>query len=291
MANLKRRALWALTGNPTLERLVGGTDQTRDAAWRRARRYVAGRTLEEAQPVVVGLAGRGLAVSVDRFGERVTDADVAKAAADEYVALAEAVAGLPEGIWLSADLSHLGLDVSLPLCRELVERVLAALPSGRRLQLGAEDSWRTDAILRIVEEVAGAGGAIGATLQANLRRSQVDADRLAAAAVPVRLVKGAYPEAANVAYEWGEQTDLAYLRLARQLHHADVDVALATHDRVLREALLPELPAATVEMLLGVRNDDAEALLQAGRTVRMYVPYGADWLRYYLRRIPEAQAF
>lgn len=289
MANLKRRALLALTGNPTLERLVGGTDQTRDAAWRRARRYVAGRTLDEAQPVIAGLSGRGLAVSVDRFGERISDADVAKAAADEYVALAGTVATLPENVWLSADLSHLGLDVSLPLCRELVDRVLAALPGGRRLQLGAEDSWRTDATLRIVEEVAAAGGAIGATLQANLRRSQADADRLAAAGVPVRLVKGAYAEPDNVAYEWGEETDLAYLRLARHLHGQDVDVALATHDRVLREALLPELPNASVEMLLGVRNDDTDALVRAGRTVRMYVPYGADWLRYYLRRIPEAQ--
>jgi proline dehydrogenase len=66
-------------------------------------------------------------------------------------------------------------------------------------------------------------------------------------------------------------------------------VLLATHDEVLREALRSDLPQATVEVLYGVRPDEAEALVTAGRTVRVYLPFGCDWFRYAMRRLAEAQ--
>ena len=103
----------------------------------------------------------------------------------------------------------------------------------------------------------------------------------------IRLVKGAYVEAA-AAHRYGEETDLAFLRLARELHAAGADVALATHDPILREALV-QLEAVSVEMLLGVRNDDIRDLVERGIPVRLYVPYGRDWFRYWMRRIAESQ--
>jgi hypothetical protein len=90
-----------------------------------------------------------------------------------------------------------------------------------------------------------------ATVQANLRRSPQDVARLAAAGVPVRLVKGAYVEPAGLAYPWGEETDVAFLRLAHQLRETGAAFSLATHDPVLREALLLALGPSPVEMLLG----------------------------------------
>ncbi len=70
---------------------------------------------------------------------------------------------------------------------------------------------------------------------------------------------------------------------------AGVRLALATHDRALRAALLPDLPDAACELLLGVHPADAAALARAGRTVRIYVPYGEGWFRYLMRRRAEAQ--
>jgi proline dehydrogenase len=66
-------------------------------------------------------------------------------------------------------------------------------------------------------------------------------------------------------------------------------VALATHDPVVREALLTALPDLGVEMLLGVRGEDARELAARGVPVRIYVPYGHDWFRYAMRRFAESR--
>jgi proline dehydrogenase len=58
---------------------------------------------------------------------------------------------------------------------------------------------------------------------------------------------------------------------------------------VIREALLPALPGAGVEMLLGVRSDDLGPLVARGVPVRVYVPYGDRWFRYAMRRVAESR--
>lgn len=268
-----------------MRRLPAGEDLTYAAA----KRYVAGSTREEAFAVVGQLHDQGLATSIDLFGEQVRDETAARVAADDYVALAGALVDLAAGTYLSIDLSHVGLDLSVDLCRQQVERILATMPSNARLQIGAEDSARTDRILEVLVALARNGGPIMATLQANLRRSERDASTVIEVGIPVRLVKGAYVEPPQVAHRWGEETDLAYIRLAHRLHAAGTDVIIATHDPVLREALLAALPSLGVEMLLGVRSEDAIRLAQRGDPVRIYVPYGQDWFRYWMRRVAEAR--
>jgi proline dehydrogenase len=107
--------------------------------------------------------------------------------------------------------------------------------------------------------------------------------------VPIRLVKGAYVEASDISHPWGEPTDRAFLDLVGQLANAGARLSLATHDRALLEASLERSPDAPVEMLLGVRSDDARSLAARGVSVRLYVPYGNDWFRYFMRRLAEAQ--
>jgi proline dehydrogenase len=172
--------------------------------------------------------------------------------------------------------------------KQRLERITAALPPGRRLQVGAEEERRADRILAAVLAVARIGGAVSATIQANLKRSRADALALAEAGVSIRLVKGAYVEHPRVARPWGEPTDLAFLELAYELHANGAKVAIATHDAILREALLRALPGIGVEMLLGVRSADARALAGRGVPVRIYVPYGDGWFRYAMRRWAES---
>lgn len=205
--------------------------------------------------------------------------------AADYVALGREAAALPGDVCIALDLSHLAIDSDPVAARAHLVRIAAAAP----VQIGAEDSVRTDRILDCVIDAARAGARVSATLQANLRRSPTDADRLAAAGVPVRLVKGAYVEPHAVAHPYGEATDRAFARLAHRLHAAGAQLTLATHDPVLREALLPALPGVGVEQLLGVRAADAEELVAAGRQVRVYVPYGDGWFRYWMRRVAEAR--
>ncbi len=279
---LARTARFRLATSRVLDRTVHAAPPLRARAWRSARRYVGGRTAEEALAVARSLHAAGLASSIDLFGERVTDVQEAQEVAAAYVGLAGRLRGAPEGVWLSLDLSHVAFDLGL------AAEIASAVPDGRRLQLGAEEADTADRTVEAACRLAGEGLPVGATLQANLRRSTTDADRLAAAGVPVRLVKGAYVERADVARPWGRETDVAYAMLAHRLAAGGAEVALATHDRVLRERLLADLPRAGCELLLGVHPEQARDLVARGRHVRIYVPYGDDWLRYLLRRRAEA---
>jgi proline dehydrogenase len=145
-------------------------------------------------------------------------------------------------------------------------------------------------VLSCVLDVAGRGLAdrLGGTVQANLLRSSDDAEALAAAGVHVRLVKGAYVESAGV-HPFGEPTDIAYLRLGFQLAEQQAAWSMATHDGVLREALLLAVGRVTVEQLLGVRPEVLGHLRQRDVPTRVYVPYGEDWFRYWMRRLAESR--
>jgi proline dehydrogenase len=289
MARADRAVLFRLATSDRFERAVRSRRPGERRAWRSARRYVAGVAQEDATRVALELARRGVGASLDCFGEQVADPDEARAAADRYVGLARALSTLPDGAWLSVDLSHVGLDVSAAFCRSQLDRIASELPPGRLIQVGAEDSARADRVLDVLLTLARDGAPVGATLQANLRRSDRDAARLSEAGVHVRLVKGAYVEAPELARPYGDETDLAFVSLAHEIAAGGARLALATHDRVLREALLPALPDAECELLLGVRGQDAYELARRGRTVRVYVPFGDDWFRYWMRRLAESR--
>jgi proline dehydrogenase len=283
-----RRPLFALATSDRLERAVRGIPGGEALAYRLASRYVAGLTAEDAFVTASRLAERGVLSSIDYFGERVTDPDEAERVADAYVALAARLGSeAPAGTYLSVDLSHLAID-DAGVARRL-ERITEALPAGAVVQVGAEEAARADRILATVLAVARGGVRVAATLQANLRRSVSDASTLVDAGVPIRLVKGAYVESPAVAHSFGEPTNLAFVNLAHSLHGAGAKLSLATHDPVLREALLPSLPGAGVEMLLGVRPDDQLELAARGVTIRVYMPYGNQWFRYAMRRLAESR--
>jgi proline dehydrogenase len=257
-------------------------------AYRLARHYVAGTRPQDALACAQRLAAAGLASSIDCFGENISDPIEADRVTDHYVALVQTLERAPANTFLSIDLSHIGLDQRGEAVQQRLERIATALTAGRRIQVGAEQERRADRILAAVLAVARKGGAVSATIQANLKRSRSDAQALAEAGVPIRLVKGAYVEDPQVARPWGEPTDLAFVELAHDLHANGAEVAIATHDAILRETLLRALPGIGVEMLLGVRSADARVVAGRGLPVRIYVPYGDGWFRYAMRRWAES---
>src|SRR5918992_835627 len=123
---LDRVILFRLATSSRFERAVRIAPGGERAAWRGASRYVAGTS------------------AADAF-------------AASYVRLAEDLAEHPPSVWLAVDLSHLGLDVDAERCADHLAAAAAALPPGRRIQVGAEDHTRTDAVLGCVLDVAGRG--------------------------------------------------------------------------------------------------------------------------------------
>jgi proline dehydrogenase len=289
--SVDRVILFRLATSQRLERAVRAAPPGERLAWRAASRYVAGTTAASAIQVAQSLHERGIGSSLDQFGELVRDTATAGQVTAGYLTLADQVNALPAEVWLSADLSHLGLDVDPGGCADRLAEIAARLSAGRRIQVGAEDHERAEAVLTCIETVAGRGlaGRLGATAQANFRRTPRDLERLVAAGVHIRLVKGAYLEPDDHALPYGEPTDLVYLRLAHQLAQTGASFALATHDGVLREGLLAALGPRPVEQLLGVRPDVLGELTARGIPVRVYVPFGANWFRYWMRRLAESR--
>ncbi len=187
-----RAVLFRLATSSQLERAVRALPGGEQRAWNAASRYVAGSTLGDARATVQRMAGHGVHSSIDQFGEMVQDAATADRVATDYLKLADQLTTLPETTWLSVDSSHLGLDVDPQRCLEHLAAIASALPAGRRIQVGAEDYDRTDRVLDCVLAVAGRGLAdrLGATVQANFRRSSWDLDQLVSAGVHVRYPEG-----------------------------------------------------------------------------------------------------
>ena len=284
-----RAVLFRLATCERLEKAVKRAPGGEIAAWRAASRYVAGRSREDAFSTAVRLLEAGHGVSVDLFGERVSDPALADRVVDDYLELAGALPPPPADVWLSVDLSHLALVADASGAAARLAAIARATPSGRRVQVGAEEAALTDAVLGCVLEVARLGVAdrLGATVQANLLRSPADIDVLADAGVHIRLVKGAYLE--SDAHPYGEPTDVAFLRLGFRLVKRGTAWSMATHDARLREALLLAHGPVRVEQLLGVRAEALSELHAREIPTRVYVPYGDDWFRYWLRRVAESR--
>jgi proline dehydrogenase len=289
VASVSRRVLLRLAASRPFERLVRALPLVEPVAYRRARRYVAGPVAGDALACARELHAQAVAASIDLVGGSVGDARQAEAVTAAYIDLTGRLDEAPHGTYLSIDLSRIGLDGSPSACRARMERIAGSLPAGSAIQVNAEEARRAQAICDTVLALAGDGLSIWATVQANLRRSPRDAERLAAGGVPVRLVKGAYLEDPEEALPWGEPTDRAYRELARTLHAGGVTLALATHDGRLRDELLSALPGSRIEMLLGVRPQEARELAGRGMSVRVYVPYGPGWFRYAMRRLAESR--
>jgi proline dehydrogenase len=287
---LDRAVLFRVATSEPLEHAVKRVPGGEGAAWRAASRYVAGRSRDDALATVADLHERGHAASIDFFGEHVRDAAEADRVLEHYLLLAGSLPATPADVWLAVDLSHFAVGSDAAAAAARLAAVARALPAGRRIQVGAEEAAVTDAVLSCVLQVAEQGLAdrLGATVQANLLRSPADADALVEAGVHVRLVKGAYVESGG-AHPHGEATDVAFLRLGFQLAGRGAAWSMATHDGRLREALLLAHGALGVEHLLGVRPDVLDELHGRGIPTRVYVPYGADWFRYWLRRVAESR--
>jgi proline dehydrogenase len=136
-----------------------------------------------------------------------------------------------------------------------------------------------------------------AVLQAYLRRTQADCAELAGVGSRVRLCKGAYKEPSAVAYQKREDVDLSYVRCMNVLLAGAGYPMFATHDPRLIEIGVERakfhgraLPDYEFQMLYGIRPDEQRRLAREGHTMRVYIPYGAQWYGYLMRRLAERPA-
>jgi proline dehydrogenase len=263
-----------------------------------SRRFVAGETRAEALAVTRELNRQGFKVTLDYLGEEVTDPKQAAAAAEEYAGAVEeaAAGGLETGV--SVKLSHLGIRIDAELARRhlllIAER---AAKVARFVRVDMEGAELTAQTIEFVREVHRQTGNVGTVIQSYLRRSSEDIEGLNRDNIPVRLVKGAYLEPEEVAYQENEEVVLYFMRLTEALMRDGTRPAIATHDEKLIDFAIDiafifglEPTDYEFQLLYGIRRDLQEKLLQNGYQVRIYLPYGEDWYGYFMRRLAERPA-
>jgi proline dehydrogenase len=266
-------------------------------------RFVAGTEIADAVRVTQTVNRAGMSVTIDNLGENVTNPHEARHSAELYQQILGAIAGNQLNANISLKLTHMGLDVDEGLARELVGGLVAKAasmtPAGF-VRVDMEGSPYTQRTLDFVHELhrmPGNGNSVGTVIQAYMKRSESDVEKLLAEGIRIRLCKGAYKEPSNIAFESKADVDANYIKLMKILMKSGVYHGMATHD----ENIIREAQAFTTkekiardsfefQMLYGIRRDLQQSLVRDGWRMRVYIPFGTEWYPYFMRRLAERPA-
>ena len=259
-----------------------------------ASRFVAGETPAEAIEHADALNDRGVKAILNLLGEHYHERPPADGDAAAYRDLVRDIADADVDACVSVKPSQIGLDIGEDVFRENLEGIVeAADDHGVFTWVDMEDHETTDATLDAFEDFARKyEGDVGVCIQANLKRTDEDLERLADVPGKVRLVKGAYDEPGEIAYKRKERVNEAYRDYLEYMFQAfEGGVAVGSHDPAMIQhaADLHEEYGTDyeVQMLMGVREDAQTELAADGVETWQYVPYGDKWFSYFYRRAME----
>jgi len=243
-----------------------------------AKAYVAGDTADDARRVARAWAARGLPATLGFWDD---ERDAPRAVADEYLAALE---GMARPDYVSIKVTALRFDEGL-----VDEVARKALAQGVRLHFDAMWPDTVDRTQAAVDRLLARfpGLAIGFTLAGRwARSSERDAAWVVERRLPVRVVKGQFPGAADLELRQG------FARVVEALAGRAAHVAVASHDVPLAETCLRRLAGAgtsrELELLHGLptRGSLASAS-RLGEQARLYVGYGRAHLPYAVGKVVE----
>jgi len=260
-----------------------------------ARRYIAGETRKDAIEAVRRLNGSGVLATIDNLGENVRDASETRESVKEYSSLLDDIDKSNVHSTISLKLTHLGLDISEELTEKNAGTIIEKAQSLKNfVRFDMEGSAYTQKTIDMAVKLHRLYPNVGVAVQSYLKRSSSDIDLLIKEGVSVRLVKGAYKEPPEIAFEDKSDVDKNYEALMKKLLLNGVRPAIATHDEKLINGAIGFAEENNIskerfefQMLLGIKRTLQKKLATEGYTVRVYVPYGKNWLPYILRRLGE----
>jgi len=263
-----------------------------------ARRFVAGETLDDAIEAGREVNRARRSASLDLLGENVSDEAGARRAAEDYLAIFDRIAREKLDANVSLKLTQLGLDLSEPLCQELLEGIAAhAAELENFVRIDMEGSAYTQRTVEITRRVRAKYSNVGTVMQAYLYRAEQDVKDLLSVGCRMRLCKGAYNEPPDIAFPNKADVDANYVKLMKLLLPSGSYHGIATHDPEVIQATKRFVSEKNIsreqfefQMLYGIRIDLQEQLVHEGYRLRVYIPYGTDWFPYFMRRLAERPA-
>ena len=261
-----------------------------------SKKYIAGPRLEHAVQKVQALNKMGMMATLDLLGEESKSKEKAEEAVQEYLRMLKVIDENKLDSNISIKPTQMGLLIDKEFCFSNIERIIQeAKKYDNFVRIDMEDHTTTsdtiDFFLRLKEKY---NGPVGTVIQAYLRRTSDDINKLIKHKANLRLCKGIYVEPRAIAYKDMSIINENYKFNLQKLLSQKCYVGIATHDEMLVWHALKVIEEQGLEsneyefqMLLGVDEELRKIIVDAGHRLRVYVPYGEDWYPYSVRRLKE----
>jgi proline dehydrogenase len=272
-------------------------------ARRAVRRFMPGETADDALDAGERFHREGISTLYTRLGENLARIDEADEVAAHYMGVYDEIERRGLDGEVSVKLTQLGFDLDAERTFEHAARLAERAAQGRGiLWIDIEGSAYTENTVALYLRLKASHPNVGLALQAYLRRTADDVQRLIPLEPAIRLVKGAYAEPEEIAYQSRHDVDTNFVALAVALLEARKAggrprIALGTHDvRLIDQigdharAMGLDKDAFEVQMLYGIREDQQRRLAKEGVPVRDLIAYGEHWYPWYMRRLAERPA-
>lgn len=258
-----------------------------------AQSVVAGTNIQETIDSIKELNKHGIACTVDNLGEFVFEKSEATAAKNQILELIQAIHDYKVDAHISLKPSQLGLDIDIDFCYENLKEIVALADQfDIFVNFDMENYDRLHPSFELMEQLNSEHQNIGTVIQAYFHESDENIEKYKN--YRLRIVKGAYKEPANIAYQDKAEIDAKYIKLIEYHLLNGKFTSIATHDhRVINHVKqfvkINNIPNDKFEfqMLYGFRKDMQLQLAKEGYNFCTYVPFGSDWYGYFMRRLAE----
>ena len=261
-----------------------------------AKSYIAGEALADAVATTRDLNARGMLATIDILGEFIKTKEEATFFKQQCLDILNSIKKEGLDANLSLKPTQMGLELDKEFAFANIREIVALAASlNNFVRIDMEDHPCTDDTLeffrRLREEFP---GHVGVVLQAYLRRTLDDIEKLSDGLLHFRLCKGIYNEPRTVAFKDMAIINRSFVCCLEKMFEKKAYVGIATHDEKLvfeAEQLIAKFGLKRDEyefqMLLGVDPELRDMLVAQGHRLRIYVPFGESWLPYSKRRLKE----
>ncbi len=269
--------------------------------WLFSKRYIAGKTIEDAIQVAKDLNINGIKVTVDLLGEFITKIGQAEENKNIYLNIIETSEKHNVDGNYSLKPTMFGLLIDAEICYKYIREIVAKAASYNNfVRVDMEDSQCVDLELDMFRELKTEFPKnVGLVFQSYLKRTLGDIKGLQDLndnenPINYRLCKGIYVESAEIAYKKYKEINEHFLIDLDYIFQNNIYPGIATHDVPLVEGAYKLIEKYNIpkdkyefQMLYGVTPELRKSIVEKGHAMRVYVPYGKDWFAYSTRRLKE----
>ena len=263
-----------------------------------SKRWIAGYSNNDAIMAAKKSNHNGMLAILNYLGEGYVEKSQIDRSVTEYIILLDLLKSNDVRGSISVKPTQIGLSVGYDKCLENFRKISEkAKQSGHFMWIDIESSIFVEDTLSIYLEILRKNRDTGVAIQSYLKRSHSDLLHLMEHSANLRIVKGAYSEEKDKAYQSNNEINQnfsALMKLVLEESAYGGIVAIATHDsKLIQEALVlswkgsERMKNLQFQLLKGIRDELKLQLVTNGYLVLEYIPYGEKWLQYSIRRIKE----